>query len=80
MPETTIITAENWLKQAIKEDYLNHHEFDQFSDIIPIDADRREVYRAEWKIRGMVVTLRSWLNTSNKEEREVMDGFVREVI
>ncbi|CAG8452942.1 6642_t:CDS:2 [Diversispora eburnea] len=79
MPETTIITVANWLKQAIDEGYLNYHEFDKFSDIMSIDTDQCEVYRADWKIRGMVVALKSWLNISSKEEREVMDGFSKEL-
>ncbi|RHZ88442.1 hypothetical protein Glove_22g162 [Diversispora epigaea] len=79
MPETTIITVANWLKQATDEGYLNYHEFDKFSDIISIDTDQCEVYRADWKIRGMVVALKSWLNNSSKEEREVMDGFAKEL-
>ncbi|CAG8473067.1 4935_t:CDS:2, partial [Acaulospora morrowiae] len=80
MPETTMISASHWLENAIDQEYLNFHDFDKFSDLVPVgDGPLGKVYRAQWQIRGMVVALKSWIDETSKEEKRILDEFMNEV-
>ncbi|CAG8756564.1 15511_t:CDS:2, partial [Acaulospora morrowiae] len=80
MPETTMISTSHWLEKVIDQEYLNFHDFDKFSDLVPVgDGPLGKVYRAQWQIRGMVVALKSWIDETSKEEKRILDEFMNEL-
>ncbi|CAG8649828.1 17595_t:CDS:2 [Acaulospora colombiana] len=80
MSETTMISASCWLEEAVDQGCLNFHDFEKFSDFTSIgNGPFGEVYRAQWKIRGLVVALKSWMDATGKEEKKMLDGFISEL-
>ncbi len=70
----------NWLERAIKEEHINFHAYDKFSNIKAVGKGAfGEVYKASWKNRGMVVALKSLIGTFNEVDTNIFDEFINEV-
>jgi hypothetical protein len=73
----------NLLKQAIEEEHVKFHAYDEFSDIEVIERGSLGViYKATWNDHGMIVALKSKLikkERNSKIDTQPLENFINDV-
>ncbi|CAJ0853157.1 8663_t:CDS:2 [Entrophospora sp. SA101] len=83
MANTTIAKFPSSLfEELINEKQLNLYEYEQFNEIeeISIKEERNKIYKADWKLKNVVVTLKElMIDVTSQENRSILHSFIDEL-